>query len=67
MPLALGPVSCIEASSIDESTEGFEDAQVPGSGAIFFYLAQYDDPEGSSSYGTESAAKPREPTSGGCD
>ena len=61
----LGPVVCIEADSSDTSTAGFEDPAVPAPDAVFFYLVQYDDGT-SSSYGSESAAKPRAPGVGGC-
>jgi hypothetical protein len=61
----LGAVQCIEAASLDPSTEGREDAARPASGEAFFYLVEYDDGT-SCSYGAESADKPRAPGSGGC-
>jgi hypothetical protein len=61
----LGTVLCIEANSIDESTLGFEDGELPDPGQAFFYLVEYDDGI-SSTYGTESAGKPRAPGSGDC-
>ena len=42
------------------------DAEIPPSREIYFYTVQYTDWQGSSSYGTESANKPRQPTTGGC-
>jgi len=62
----LGTVVCIESASIDESTEGLEDTQVPNSGQTFFYLVEFDNGV-SSSYGTESADKPRAPGAGDCN
>ncbi len=62
----LGQVMCIELRSTDLSTQGWEDTDVPEVGEAFFYLVEYDD--GSrSSYGTESAPKPRVVTSQGCE
>jgi hypothetical protein len=60
----LGVVTCIEASSTDEDTSGFEDPTEPLSGEVLFYLVQYH--EADSGYGTESAAKPRIPSGGDC-
>jgi len=61
----LGIVTCIEANSADESTEGFEDSTEPPPGEFFYYLVQSrgDDDSG---YGTESAVKPRVPGGGDC-
>jgi hypothetical protein len=61
----LGTVTCIEADSGNESTAGDEDGDQPGPGDVFFYLVEYDDGL-SSSYSTESAAKPRLPRVGDC-
>ena len=61
----LGVVVCVEADSLDQSTAGLEDAANPLPGAAFFYLVEYWD-DADSGYGTESAAKPRTPTSGDC-
>ena len=61
----LGTVVCIEANSVDESTLGWEDGDVPNPGEAFFYVVEYDDGI-SSTYGTESAGKPRAPGSGDC-
>ena len=61
----LGPVVCIEANSTDESTLGWEDGELPGPGRAFFYVVEYYDGV-SSTYGTESAGKPRAPGSGDC-
>jgi hypothetical protein len=62
----LGHVTCIEGNSPDASTAGSEDPMLPEPGEAFFYLVQYDDGV-SSSYGTESARKPREPAHGDCE
>ena len=60
----LGAVTCIESVSLDESTLGNEDAEVPEPGEVFLYMAEYNDGE-RSSFGTVSSAKPRQ--SGECD
>ena len=44
---------------------GQEDTAVPAVGEVFFYAVAYDNGT-SSSYGTESANKPRVTASGGC-
>ncbi len=62
---SLGAVTCIEANSSNESTAGWEDAGLPSPGEAFFYLVEYFDGT-SSSYGTESADKPRAPGLGDC-
>jgi hypothetical protein len=63
----LGSVVCIEVSSTDESTLGQEDDELPEPGQAFFYLVEYYDGS-SSTYGTESAGKPRAPgLVGGCE
>lgn len=63
----LGPVVCIEAASVDASTEGWEDPALPPSGEASFYLVEAVYGDGSSdSYGTSSAGKPRSPGSGDC-
>ncbi len=61
----LGAVVCIEANSTDESTLGWEDGELPEPGRAFFYVVEYYDGI-SSTYGTESAGKPRAPGSGDC-
>jgi subtilisin family serine protease len=55
----LGQVVCIDRETTDNTTMGFEDTAVPAPGHVFFYVAQYFDGARESSYGTESAAKPR--------
>ncbi len=61
----LGEVVCIEWRSLDESTGAREDAEMPDAGEAFFYLAEYN--YGMlSSYGTETASKPRAASSGSC-
>jgi ELWxxDGT repeat protein len=62
----LGAVTCIEAGSGNETTAGNEDPDQPNLGEVFFYLVEYDDGL-HSSYGTESAAKPRLARSGDCE
>lgn len=61
----LGPVVCIEQGALDETTLGREDASIPDPGEVFIYLVEYDDGV-RSSYGTESAAKPRHAGGGDC-
>jgi hypothetical protein len=63
--ISLEPVTCIEPNSIDESTAGWEDSDLPNPGQAFFYLLEYDNGT-SSSYGTESTDKPRMPGPGDC-
>ena len=62
----LGSVTCIEDNSADVNTVGWEDPAIPSSGEGFFYLVEYFDGT-TSSYGTESASKPRAPGAGDCD
>jgi len=64
----LGTVLCVENDSSDNSTAGFEDPDLPGSGQAFFYL--YRGSQGVSdpgSYGSSSAGEERLPTSGDCE
>lgn len=61
----LGAVECIEKSSPDESTQGYEDSETPKLGEAFFYLVEYSDGT-NSSYGTESVGKPRSVGLGDC-
>ncbi len=61
----LGAVTCIESASLDTSTAGREDTEVPAPGQAFFYLVEYDDGT-ASSYGSESAGAPEVPASGAC-
>jgi hypothetical protein len=65
--IELGEVVCIQSDSTAASTAGSADADVPVSGEVYFYTVQYTDWQGSSSYGTESARKPRQPTIGDCN
>jgi cysteine-rich repeat protein len=58
----LGDAACIEAGSLDQSTLGLEDPEVPAPGEVFLYLVEYDD----MGFGTPSAAKPRLLDAGGC-
>jgi hypothetical protein len=61
----LGALVCIEPASTDTSTAGREDTRLPDPGRVFFYLVGYDAGL-KSGFGTESVAKPREASSGGC-
>jgi len=56
----LGSVTYIVAGTTTITTEGHEDAAKPLPGSGFFYLVQYFDGR-SSSFGSDSAPKPREP------
>jgi len=62
----LGVVTCIESGSLDTTTIGSEDAALPDPGQTFFYVIEYDGAF-PSSFGTESAAKPRVPRQGFCE
>jgi len=61
----LGPVVRIEANSTDEDTLGWEDGALPQPGQAFFYVIENFNGI-SSTYGTESAGKPRAPGPGDC-
>lgn len=61
----LGPLVCIESVSLDVTTEGHADRVDPEPGRAFFYLVEYVG-AGASSYGTESAAKPRRHPGSAC-
>jgi hypothetical protein len=63
--ISLGPITCIEANSTDVNTAGLEDPDSPSAGQAFFFLVEYDDGT-TSTYGTESADKPRAPGLGDC-
>jgi hypothetical protein len=65
--IELGSVICIEARSLDQTTAGLEDLEMPSPGASFFYLVEYETADGQrSSFGSESVSKPREPSTGDC-
>jgi len=66
--ISLGPLDCVEAASVDTSTLGHEDQEVPAPGEAFFYVVEFVDASSgqSSSFGHEGAAKPHQPGSGGC-
>ena len=64
--IQLGAVTCIENQSLDGSTAGNEDQAMPAPGQAFFYAVQYYDGLDESSYGTETADKPRVVSSGDC-
>jgi len=61
----LGTVVCIEANSTDEDTLGWEDGELPELGQAFFYVLQNYDGN-NSTYGSESAGKPRAAGPGDC-
>jgi len=64
--IGLGSVVCLESNSPDVNTSGSEDGAVPAPGHAFFYLVEYFDGT-SSSYGGETAGKPRVPAAGNCE
>jgi len=61
----LGSVLCAEARSLGETLIVSEAFDLPAPGNGFFYLVEFDDGT-RSSYGTESASKPRTPATGDC-
>jgi len=61
----MGAVICVQSNSTSPGTTGHEDPEVPELGAVFFYVASYNDGQ-DSSYGSASANKPRAAASGGC-
>lgn len=63
--ISLGTVDCVELGSVDTTTAGFEDADVPSEGQAFFYVAEYDDGS-ATGYGTASAIGPRVPVTINC-
>ena len=65
--IKLGAVECIVAQSVDSTTAGSGDNVMPSPGQVFFYLAEYFDGLGLSSYGSTSAPAPRAPSPGGCE
>jgi hypothetical protein len=64
--IELGPVTCIEAASVDRTTKDWEDTANPEPGQVFFYVVEFYDGT-YSSYGTESAPKPRVVPAGQCE
>ena len=63
----LGQVYCIESHSLDENTIGSEDFNTPRPGEMFLYMVEFNFADGTTStYGTETAAKPRYPSGGNC-
>jgi hypothetical protein len=63
----LGQVYCIESRSLDENTVGSEDFNTPRPGEMFIYMVEFNFADGTTStYGTDTAAKPRYPSSGMC-
>ncbi|HXV76937.1 MAG TPA: penicillin acylase family protein [Candidatus Polarisedimenticolaceae bacterium] len=64
---SLGPVTCIRGGVQVLDTRGHEDDDVPAPGEAFIYMVEFHDGMSRSSYGTESAAKPRQVFSGDCE
>jgi len=62
----LGVVVCVPPRIPSGSEIEVEDAGLPAAGETLFYLVEYVD-DAPSSYGSESAAKPRLPGAGACD
>jgi hypothetical protein len=62
----LGEVACVGQLSPGESVLAWTDADVPEAGRALFYLVQYAGSE-ASSYGSETAAKPRTVSGGDCE
>jgi hypothetical protein len=62
---SLGSVDCVELLSLDTTTAGFEDADIPMPGQAFFYAAEYDDGS-ATGYGTATAIADRVPTTVNC-
>ena len=55
-------------TAIDENTIGYEDFNNPRPGEMFLYMVEFKFADGTSStYGTDTAAKPRYPASGACE
>ena len=63
----LGQVVCIASDSLETSTVGAEDPTIPSAGQVLFYLGEYADGWGGSSYGTQTSDKPREASAGDCN
>jgi len=61
----LGSPICLASGITEVSSAGHEDSALPALGKGFFYLVQYHGPK-PVSFGTDSAAKPRLPSAGGC-
>jgi hypothetical protein len=63
-----GNVTCIESDFEDTSTLGSEDTAIPEPGEVFVYMVEYVElgTGERTSYGTETAAKPRLPRAGDC-
>jgi hypothetical protein len=55
----LGAVTCLQTNVVGDSSVGSEDASIPDPGNAFFYLVQFYDAAGESSYGEPSAHKAR--------
>jgi hypothetical protein len=64
---SLGLVTCLRSGIQVLDTRGHEDSEIPPPGTVFVYLVEYHDGLTRSTYGTESAAKPRDPWSGDCE
>ena len=64
----LGQAVCIVHATAGTTTLGDEDTEVPATGHVFFYVAQYFNGVANSSYGSESAGRARviQPGHGDC-
>ncbi|MGH9866909.1 MAG: matrixin family metalloprotease [Candidatus Polarisedimenticolia bacterium] len=61
-----GPVTCLEALSLNTTSEEAADSLVPAPGEALFYLVEYND-GWARSYGTEEAGKALVPGPGSCE
>jgi len=61
----LGSVVCVESAVSVTTTEGSEDGTTPPVGEAFFYLVEFN-LNGESTYGSDTAIKPRLPGPGAC-
>jgi hypothetical protein len=64
--IELGETVCIADISWASDTVGHEDSAIPPPGEIVFYVVEWRDAMGRSSYGTEGVGKPRVESAGGC-
>ena len=62
----MGTVRCIESHSLDTTTTGFEDNDVPAPGQVFFYAVQFNDGRDDSSYGSVGVGRARVVSGGNC-
>ncbi len=62
----LGQVVCLERRSLDTTTAGHEDGDLPEPGQAFFYAVQFYDGVQDSSYGSMSVGRSRVVSGGAC-